>query len=295
MGRIRAIVMGLFGGFLLAGGLTYTMNAKAYTCCDPWGIPGATAFINAGNMVIGSITSATSTLANVIETSLLETISNGFGKAYAESSKQTAARKTLQEGMVKAQTQLYLEERRADALADIPKKEDLDQTVVNTYFLSEQGPIELVNRLDLGLAASDRTLYGTFQSGPYARYTRHERWCSPEARARDYCDDLAEVGLGDADGKFETVIGKETGLTLSDARREAAVDFALTIVGSDLRAQMTTNTPQAQEADALVLAEQAAMSVVTSVFLDMTAERTRRNQDGLPRDHHVGSKGGVKR
>ena len=287
MGRIRAIVVGVFGGIALAGGLTYTMSAGAVTCCDPWGIPGANAFIAAGNTVIGTITESVAELTNVLETGVLDSIDNGFGKAYAEATKQSAARKTLQEGMVEAQTQLYIEGRRADALIDMPKKEDFDQTIVNSAFLAEQADIELSNRLDLGGAVSDRTIYGTYQNPALARYSRHARWCTPLGQKLGLCNAPAELGLEDADAKFQTLVGKENGLTYSDARREAAIDFAMTVVASDLRAQMRTNTPQAQQADALTLADQAAMSLAANSFLDMAAERTRRNQAPLARDHNV--------
>ena len=287
MGRIRAIVVGVFGGIALAGGLTYTMSAGAVTCCDPWGVPGANAFIAAGNTVIGTITESVTTLTNVLETTVLDSIDNGFGKAYAEASKQTASRKTLQEGMVEAQTQMYIEGRRADAMIDLPKKEEFDQTIVNSAFLAEQADIELRNRLDLGGAVSDRTIYGSYQNPALARFSRHARWCTPLGQKLGLCNAPAELGLDDADAKFLTVVGKENGLTYSDARREAAVDFAMTVVASDLRAQLRTDTPQAQQADALTLADQAAMSLAANSFLDMAAERTRRNQSPLARDHNV--------
>ncbi|MEJ7746817.1 MAG: hypothetical protein WKF61_08705 [Luteimonas sp.] len=287
MGRIRAIVIGVFGGIALAGGLTYTMNVGAVTCCDPWGVPGASAFIAAGNSVIGTITKSMAELSNAIETGVLDSMDNGFGKAYAETTKQTAASKTIHEGMVKAQTQLYIEGRRADALIDMPKKEDFDQTIVNSAFLAEQSGIELRNRLDLGSAAADRTIYSAYQNPALARYSRHARWCTPLGKKLGLCNAPAELGLDDADAKFQTVVGKENGLTYSDARREAAVDFAMTIVASDLRAQLRTDTPQAQQADALALADQAAMSLAANSFLDMAAERTRRNQAPLARDHNI--------
>ena len=284
MGRIRAIVVGVVGGAMLAGGLTYTMNARAYTCCDPWGVPGATAFIAAGNMVIGSITSSVTTVVNYLEVQLLDTISNGFGKAYAEASKQSAARKTLQEGMIKAQTQLYIEGRRADARNDMPTKEDIDQTLVNSTFLTEQADIELRNRLDLGRMAVDKTIMKPFRNPPLKRWEQHQRWCSQEGKTWGMCSEIAELGLDDADAKFQTLVGKENGLTFSDKRREAAVDFTMNILASNLRAQIRTETPQAKEADALVLSEQAVMSLAANTFLDMTAERTRRNQGPFPRD-----------
>lgn len=280
MGRIRAIAIGLVGGVALAGGLTYTMNAGAYTCCDPWGIPGQLAFITAGNTMTSSVTSATQSIAQQLQR-IEDTLANGFGKTYTERTKQNASTKTIQEGMVQARTQVYIEARRADAMMDLPNKEDFDQTVVNSAFLGEQVTVEQRNRIDLGNSVSQRMVHGPYANPSLARFSQHGRWCTPLGAKLGLCNAPVELGLGNADAKFETVVGREAGLTYSDARRNAAVDFVTTVVASDLRAQLATDTAQAQEADALTVADQAYLSLASASFLDMAAERTRRNQAPL--------------
>ena len=277
MGRVRAIAIGLVGGVALAGGLTYTMNAGAYTCCDPWGIPGQLAFVTAGNTMTAAVTSATQSIAQQLNR-IEDTLANGFGKAYTERTKQAASTKTIQEGMVEARTQVYIEARRADAEIELPKVEDFDQTVVNSAFLGEQVTIEQRNRMDLGQSVSQRLVHAPYENPALVRFAQNGRWCTPWGAKLGLCNTPVELGLGNADAKFETVVGREAGLTYSDARRTAAVDFVSTVIASDLRVPLSVTTAQAQELDAMIVADQAYLSLASAAFLDMAAERTRRNQ-----------------
>ena len=281
MGRLRAIAVGLVGGIVLATGLTYALSARAITCCDPWGVPGKLAFISAGNTVTAAITAATANIGTQMQW-IQDTLSNGFGKTYAEQAKQTSAKRTIEEGAIQARTALFLAGVEGQAMVEVPRREDFDQTIVNSAFLAEQAAIEQRHRLDLGTAVSQRVLNSPYANPALARFNQHGHWCTPVGKQMGLCNEPVELGLGNADAQFATLVDKDAGLTYSDARRQAAVDFVSTILSSDLRAQQNNDTAQAHVADGMTLADQAMLSLAAASFLDMAAERTRRNQPPLP-------------
>lgn len=92
-------------------GLSFQPPANA--CCGD-GATAAAGATAAGLTVSAAIASSASTIIAWLEKINL-TISDGFGKLYAEIEKQTAAMRTFEQGNAAVQSQLYMEKARADA------------------------------------------------------------------------------------------------------------------------------------------------------------------------------------
>lgn len=277
MSRLRAILVGTGGGLILAVGLTATMDAQAVYCCDPWGIPGANAFISAGSNVVRSITQAVTNVVREVETGALYTFNQGVGKATTEMSKQTASNRVIAGGSIEAEAQVYLEEARADATEAAVEPAMLDETVPNALMVAEgqEAKAKIVRRYDAQLADS-------LVEGPYANTTalvdRHlSKYCDYRNVSSGICDKQAIDDMQNADATVATIYGG-TSLTYSDEERDAALAAVQLIVAPEpLRAVANgSDTSQGQRFDAYLLTDQAALALAGHVLHSQVADRTRK-------------------
>lgn len=279
MGRTRAIVAGVGGGIVLAVGLTVTLNANAY-CCDPWGVPGANAFMQAGTSVVEAITSAVATVVNEVETGPLYTWEQGMGKAYTEMSKHTASDRVIEEGAIEAKTKLYLAGEKADASERAVEPAMLDQTISNTLVLAEgQTGAANINHGD------DASFADALVDAPYAGGDR-----VVDRHLSTYCDSQhADAGLctgtfnsdydqQNADVRIGTLYGTSA---YDESTRAAALAFVGNVVSpTSLRASPDGAGEQREAVEAMTLSDQAALALAAHSFNAQIADRTLKHHGG---------------
>ncbi|MDH0342165.1 hypothetical protein [Chromobacterium haemolyticum] len=257
-------------------------KAQAYICCDPWGWVGYAAFVQAGTMVVSSITSAATSIVEVIEGRLSITLNNGFGKYGAELSKQSAHQKVFKQGAVAVGGQLYMQERSAEAAVNAVTPAQQALTVTNAMMLSEQSTVvrQKVSVADRDFMAN---FYATNPVDSSVIIARHKPYCSAVDVDMGRCEPLASPTMQNADLNVNTILNPGEGQyeTLADEERDAAKAFVLNVVNPlpEVRLSASQNqSPQAKTVDALLLADQAALSVAAHSFNSQIALRTRRHQ-----------------
>lgn len=277
MSRLRAIVLGVGGGVVLATGLTAALDANGY-CCDPWGVPGANAFIAAGTTVVDAITAAVTTLTTEIETGPLYTFTQGIGQMTVEQSKQEAASKLMKTGTIASDYALYLKGKQAEATQAAAEPAMLDETVANTMILADGQPSK--RKIT---ANYDRKLEKVMVAGPYANpyalVDQHlSTYCDYQDVADGVCETQAADDLQNGDATVATIYGG-TSLTYSDAQRDAALALVqMIVVPQPLRTGLDAQRgaqDQALEAD--LLSDQAALSIAGYVLNSQVADRTRKS------------------
>ncbi|MGZ1522233.1 hypothetical protein [Xanthomonas citri] len=279
MSRLRAIIVGLGGGVIVAGGLTAAIDAGAVYCCDPWGQVGYNSFVSAGNAVVGSITDSTTVLVVQIQTGVMISWSSGFSNWAQEIGKATASQKTLAEGANAAKTQLYAQDKIGQAQEAAVEAASADSTITSALMLADQDQTQRKAVRVYGQSTINDLVLSPYESSVGKVSRRHQRWCSDAEVTAGLCATAAAPGMQMADTDIATVLDPVAGKTYSDEGRDAAMDYVRNIVSSEhIRTQPDINSPQAQVADGITLADQAALSVAAYSFNSMMADRTRRNQ-----------------
>lgn len=257
-------------------------KAQAYMCCDPWGWVGYAAFVQAGTMVVSSITSAASSIVEVIEGRISRTLDSGFGKYEAELSRQTAVHKVFKQGEVAVGSQLYMQERAGEAAEKAVTPAQQSLTITNAMMLSEQSSIvrQKISQADADFMAN---FYSTKAVDPSIVIDRHKPYCSAQDQELGRCDSLASPTMQNADLNVNTLLNPGGGQyeTLADEERDAAQAFVRNVVNPipEVRLSSQQNqSAQAKTVDALLLADQAALSVAAHSFNSQIAHRTRRRQ-----------------
>ena len=280
MSRLRAIVIGVGGGVALAAGLTATMDARGVTCCDPWGVPGAIAFIEAGTMVVEAITASVAEVMNVVETGPLYTWDMGVGKATTEYAKQTASNRVIEQGAVQSATQIYLEGQRAQATEAAVEPAMLDETVPNALMIAEGQPARAQSVRKYDAALADSLVAGPY-SNPNALVDRHlSLYCDYRHTANGVCEKQANDDMQNADVSIATIYGG-TSATLSDQQRDAALAAVQMIVASDPVRTVSTGaqkSSQEQALEAISLADQATLALAGHVLNAQIADRSRKRE-----------------
>jgi len=266
--------------FILSLGPMY--KAAAQMCCDPWGGVGYAAFVQAGTVVVTSITTSVTTLVNVIELQLSPSWSNGFAKQMGEMQKQTAANKIYKQGELAVQSQLHMQETAAEAAERAVTPAQQNVTLSSALMLSEQRNVvrEKVAAADQAFAAE---VYSATVKDSGTVIARHEPYCSSSDKARGRCEALASSTMQNADLTVNTIFAPGDGQyeTLTDEERNAANAFVRNVVNpvplQHLPAALA-KSEQAKAVDAELLADQAALSVAAHSFNAAIAHRTRRHQ-----------------
>lgn len=257
-------------------------KAQAYTCCDPWGWVGYAAFVQAGTMMVSSITAAATSIVGVIEGRISWTLNNGFGKYDAELSKQSAVHKVFKQGAVAVGSQLYMQERAGEAAENAITPAQQSLTITNAMMLSEQSSIvrQKVSKADMDFMSN---FYSTKAVDPSVVIERHKPYCSALDQELGRCDTLASPTMQNADLNINTILNPGEGQyeTLADEERDAAQAFVRNVVNPipEVRLSSLQNQSiQAKTVDALLFADQAALSVAAHSFNAQIAHRTRRRQ-----------------
>lgn len=284
MSRIRAILVGAGGGVILSAGLTAALDADAaFTCCDPWAQVGYNAFVAAGNAVVGAITSSVTTIVTDLQTGPMYNWDQGMGQWLQELGKQTASTRALTEGKIAAESQLYIQEKTGDAVMATVEAASFDETITSALMLGDQDVTVRKAVREYGRIHADSLVSDRFASPSAAAVARHQKWCSQRQVDAGVCAQAAAPGMEYADVNVASVLNPIAGKTYSDEGRQAALDYVQNVVGNEhLRAQAGTDSPQARAADALTIADQAALSAAAYSLNSIMAERTRRLETEQP-------------
>lgn len=275
MRRGKAIV--LLSMSALIGALPY-LTANAYVCCDPWGVPGATAFIQAGSHIISTLTAEVTTISQSLM-SITQTWSAGFGKELESRSKQTAAERTFAQGRIAATTDLYMNNVRGTASERAIPPALINETVTDAALMSEQLDQDRANtqKEDAALAAYLRSA----DIAPSNPVTRHAAYCEPNAYAAGLCKSLPSSSLQSADLMVGTITDPGDGQyeTMSDQEVAAGRDFIRNVVSPMPLRPVPGDSAQAQQYDAMLLAQQASLSLAGHSLNSVMLHRVRKRGD----------------
>lgn len=269
----------IFAGALLLGMFG---PAHAKYCCDPWGFVGFAAFVQAGTGVVSTLTSSTMKIVNEVEAQLRPTIANGFGQAYLELSKQTAHRRVFMEGRMSVDSAAAIQRDSAYAAINAVPAAQQSLTVASAALAAEQAAVvrSKTQAADLAFSQNFQAAARSSQAGVLAR---HARYCSAVDIDRMKCDGLAASSLQNADLSIGTIQNPGEGQheTLADQERDAARTFVDNVVLPWPYAPTPagdTGTAQAQAYEALLLADQAAISLAAHSLNSQIEYRSRRHQ-----------------
>jgi len=267
----------LLGLSAVIGMLPY-VRVGAY-CCDPWGQVGATAFINAGKVVVGTLTEAVSTLSGYLQMSFSMTISNGFARWAEELNKRSVKQSIGSEGTAQVSSQLYMEGKRAEAAEKFGAAIALDQSVTNGLMLEEQAARERTMRLEEGRRLSNdlRPVADIRESVA----TRHAEFCGPRGFEAGVCKELAPTPLQNADVQVTTLLTPGGGQyeTLSDAEVRAGRAFIRNVLKPTpvLDLPVEGASPLASAYHSELLADEAALSLAGHSLNSIMMSRVRKN------------------
>lgn len=268
-----AVIIGISG---LLAALPY-MKASAAYCCDPWGIPGKTAFAAAGSSVVGAITAQVTALSNYLQLYTSQTWSSGVAKTAEELSKQTAASRTFEQGRIAADTSLYMTGVSGDAEEQAQEPALLDQTVTNAVLLSEQFSQQKNNR------RRDDAGFAEYMRGDLHEdlVSRGREFCDLRGKAAGFCDAIASSTLQNADISFNTISNPGDGQyeTLTDAEARAARAFVRNVVAATPTATTAGSTAQDEYHEGLLLADQAVLSLAAHSLHSVMQNRVRKRDN----------------
>lgn len=255
------------------------LRVQAAYCCDPWGVPGATAFVQAGSGVISTLTSQVELISQYLTNSLEQTWVNGFAMGMEHLSKQTAAERTFEQGRIAATTDLYMNNVRGVATENGIEPALLDETVTNALLMSEQFREERLNRQREDLALSEHLRSADIAPGDAV--TRHVVYCDVRAQAAGICTELPSSSMQSADLMVNTITNPGDGQyeTLSDEEVVAGRAFIRNIVAPTPLRSAPGDSPQAQQHEAMLLADQAALSIAGHSLNSVMLHRVRKRNN----------------
>lgn len=187
---------------LLLAGLTYSARSEA--CCGDGPVAAAGA-IQAGGTVSGTISTATGTLTGWLEKIDL-TIQQGFGQLYVELARQTAEQRTIQQGMVATQSQMYLEKARADSQIRYQVSPRACFETAGGAAVATASAETAQNVNDLNRSALSRTLYTVNTAADVNQMlaTHQAKYCSAQDAALGRCTAAAD-DMQNADVRADTL------------------------------------------------------------------------------------------
>lgn len=264
------VILGISGALAV---LPY-LRANAAYCCDPWGIPATTAFTSAASSIVAAITSQVTTVSNYLQMYTSQTWASGLAKTAEELSKQTAARRTFEQGRVAANTGLYMSKVTGDAEEQAQEPALLDQTVTNAVLLSEQ-----FDQLRKNRRRDDAQMAEYMRGGSNDDViARNREFCDTRGRAAGFCEAIASSTLQNADLSFNTISNPGDGQyeTLTDAEARAARAFVRNVVAPTPLPSASSKTAQGEQYEALLLADQAALSLAAHSLHSVMQNRIRK-------------------
>ncbi len=250
--------------------------------CEVWSPETIQAFGLAATSESASIVSSTTAIISQITLQIIPSWGNGFGKAMAEKQKQTASIRAFNQGAIAVSTQFYMQEQSAAAAERSVLPASITSTVTNAAMLSEMTSI-VRTKTAINDAAIMGEFYSTKSTDPGVVIERHKPYCSQTDVDLGRCDKAASPTMQNADLMVNTLLNPGDGQyeTMADEERDASLAFVKNIVNPVPVARFSAaqaGSAQAKAYEAVLLADQAALSLAAHSFDAIIANRTRRHQ-----------------
>ena len=273
LARFRALILSLIV-FLGMGGMMFSASTTSAACCG-YGAIAAAGATTAGAGVVAAVGTAASSIITQLRL-MQQDMGAGFGKLYEELSKQTAAQRTFEQGAIQAQTQLYMEERRAEAQEQFAlSPRACYETATGVASTVASGEVrETAN--DLNRLMAERTLATPSTAAAIGNiYRTHtSKYCSAADAKLGRCS-AAPAEMQNADVRADILLGS-SGLTQEQA--EAAKALVTNIVNPIPTQNIPADwekTPQGRAFLAGQYMEQARGSVAANSLNQAVAARVR--------------------
>jgi len=247
---------------------------STYACCGdgPVAAAGATA---AGSAVSAAIATATTTIVTWMER-INMTVASGFGKLYGEMAKQTAQQRVFEQGVIAAQSQMYMEKARADAATKYELSPRVCFETAGGIAGSAATAEAQQNLNDLNRDFSKRTLFTANTAAAVSKiYDDHvSKYCSQQDAQLGRCSNPVDPSMQNADVRADALLN-------SSSYNTDQIDAARALVGNLANPIPTQNipkdwekTPQGKAFVAGQYIEQARASVAANSLNRAIAMRT---------------------
>ncbi len=264
----------VFWILMLIGTIGLSVHAPANACCGD-GAAAAAGATAAGSAVSAAIGTATSTIVTWLER-LNTTITNGFGRLYAEIQKQTAAMRTIQQGNVAVQSQLFMEKARADAQIryELSPRVCFESAGASSMGVAAGESRETMNELNRDFAK--RTMFTPNTSAAVAKiFDDHaEKYCSQQDVDLGRCSRAADPKLQNADVRADAMLNVSTYTPEQIAAARAFVNNVANPTPTQNIPKDWEKTPQGKSFIAGQYIEQARASVAANSLNAAIAART---------------------
>ncbi|MGH8156669.1 MAG: hypothetical protein ACREPQ_00985 [Rhodanobacter sp.] len=248
-------------------------STRASACCGDGAIAaqGAT---QAGSTVSNTVTQATSTLQSWLQ-QIDNHIQQGFGQLQVELQRQTAEQRTIQQGSIAVQSQLYMEKARADAADKFAVSPRACFETAGGAAVATAADETAQNVNDLNRNATSRTLFTANTSAAVNQMVQNHmnQYCSAQDAALGRCSAVSS-DMQNADVRADTLLSHSS---LSPSQITAAQALQANLVDP----MPTQNIPQGLEntqAGKMFVAgqyiEQAGLSVAQNSLSQAIAVRT---------------------
>lgn len=260
--------------FALMGVAMFSASTRSAACCGDGAVAAAGAQA-AGASVSGAISTAATAIIEQLQL-MDHNIGTGFGKLYEEISKQTAAERTFEQGAIQAQTQLYMEEKRAEAQEKYALSPracfETASGVASTVAAGETR--ETANDLNRLMAERNLNTPSTAAAIGSIYRTHADKYCSAEDASLGRCR-AAPRELQNADVRADVLLGSSS---LTQEQAEAAKALVTNIVNPIPTQNIPADwekTPQGRAFLAGQYIEQARASVAANSLNQAVAARVR--------------------
>lgn len=271
--RRFAALTGSVAVFSVAGLIIFAGSTPSAACCGDGAIAaqGAT---QAGQTVSQSIQQAQEAIVEQLKT-IDETLTNGFTRVADETNKTNAQSKLIAEGAVQAQTQLYMEEKRAEAQQDyeLSPRMCYDTAIGNASGVAAGETREGADALNR--ESAERILHTPNTTAAISRIYRDHmsKYCSAADEKAGRCS-AVDPAMQNADVRADAFMGKTS---LNPREADAAKAFISNVVSPIPTQNIPAGwekTPQGKAFVAGQMMEQAGASVAANTFNTALAERT---------------------
>ncbi|MGX9960655.1 hypothetical protein ACW0US_18055 [Xanthomonas euvesicatoria] len=253
----------------------YFASASSAACCGD-GIAAAAGAEAAGGAVASAISASTTTVVQMLQ-DMSNTIASGFSQVAQEVSKQTASLKTIEEGKIQADTQLYMEEKRADAQQDfvLSPRACYEAQAASAVGDSAETTSQTVKGLVKGV--TDRTMYTTNTAGAVGNVfrTHAASFCSEQDAKLGRCSAPVASDLQNADVRADNLLGRDV---LTDDQYSGASAYLNNLINAIPTQQIPKGWEGTEQGKAFVagqLMEQAKLSPATFSVANMIAMRRK--------------------
>lgn len=246
----------------------------AHACCGD-GAEAAKGATGAGMAVVSSITEAATVVTQWMER-LNSTIASGFGKVMAEIQRQTAALRTIEQGNVAVQTQLFMERARAEAQVryEPSPRQCFEASGGAGAWVASAGSAQTLRALNGSFAR--RTLFTPNTVAAVGKiYDDHvDKYCSQQDADLGRCSQPADPVMQNADVRADATLNTSSYTPEQIAAAQAFVSNVVNPIPTQNIPRDWEKTAQGKSFVAGQYIEQARASVAANSLNAAIAART---------------------